>query len=224
VAQVAFPEACDQSERIQALRMAVPPARAGAQLAQEQPFGARGVHRALHNFQQKRRRNLHAGIMAHLRAVRNPLYWREKQGGAMATAKAQSKKAPPKKPADFDAVFARLCSILAPHARTLAARNDQPGYYYLETKAPLYKGRPVFFGAVRKGKSYVSFHLMPVYAYPEMRKSLSPALRQRMQGKSCFNFTAVDEELFEELRQLTAKGAEGFPEKMLRGLSGAKCA
>jgi hypothetical protein len=141
----------------------------------------------------------------------------------MAVAKARPKKAPPKKPADFDAVFAGLRSILAPHARTLVARHDKPDYYYLETKAPVYKGRPVFFAGVRKGKGYVSFHLMPVYAYPEMRKGLSPALRKRMQGKACFNFTAVDEQLFEELRQLTAEGMEGFPEKMLRGLPGVRC-
>ena len=74
----------------------------------------------------------------------------------MAGAKAQSKKAPPKKPIDFDAVFARLRAILAPHARTLAARHDRPDYYYLETKAPLYKGRPVFFAGLRKGKGYVT--------------------------------------------------------------------
>jgi hypothetical protein len=140
----------------------------------------------------------------------------------MPVAKAPSKK-PPKKPPDFDAVFARLRAILAPHAQTLVARHDRPDYYYLETKAPLYKGRPVFFAAVRKGKGYVSFHLMPVYAYPEMRKSLSPGLRKRMQGKACFNFTAVDEELFEELRQLTAEGMEGVPQKMLRGVPSAKC-
>ncbi|MGA3078339.1 MAG: hypothetical protein ABSG56_32260 [Bryobacteraceae bacterium] len=140
----------------------------------------------------------------------------------MPVAKAPSKK-PPKKQPDFDAVFARLRAILAPHAQTLVARHDRPDYYYLETKAPVYKGRPVFFAAARKGKGYVSFHLMPVYAYPEMRTSLSPELRKRMQGKACFNFTAVDEELFEELRQLTAEGMEGFPEKMLRGVPGAKC-
>jgi len=130
-------------------------------------------------------------------------------------------KKTPTKPADFDAVFVGLRSILAPYAGTLAAKTDKPDYYYLETKAPLYKGRPVFFAAVRKGKGYVSFHLMPVYAYPEMRKSLSPALRKRMQGKACFNFTTVDDDLFEELRRLTAKGMEGFPEKMLRGVPGA---
>ncbi|MGA3041673.1 MAG: hypothetical protein ABSF54_12880 [Bryobacteraceae bacterium] len=126
-------------------------------------------------------------------------------------------------PHNFDAVFARLRAILVPYARTLAAKNDQPDCYYLETKAPLHKGRPVFFAAVRKGKGYVSLHLMPVYAYPELRKGLSPALRKRMQGKACFNFTAVDEELFEELRQLTAAGMEGFPQKMLSIPPGAKC-
>jgi hypothetical protein len=35
--------------------------------------------------------------------------------------------------------------------------------------------------------------------------------------------TAVDEELLEELRQLTAEGMEGVPQKMLRGVPGAKC-
>ncbi|MGC9949231.1 MAG: hypothetical protein ABSF64_22920 [Bryobacteraceae bacterium] len=132
-------------------------------------------------------------------------------------------KAATKKPADFDTVFVRLRAILAPYARKLQASHDKPDYYYLETKDKLYKGRPVFFAAVRKGKGYVSYHLMPVYAYPEMRKSLSPALRKRMQGKACFNFTAVDEELCGELRRLTAAGLEGFPEKMLRGAPGAKC-
>ena len=141
----------------------------------------------------------------------------------MAAAKGQSKKAP-RKPDDFDAVFARLRSILVPHAQTLAAHSEAPGYYYLETREPLYKGRPVYFAGVRTGKSYVSFHLMPVYAFPELRRGLSPALRKRMQGKSCFNFTTVDDGLFEELAQLTATGAQGFPETMLRGIvAGARC-
>jgi hypothetical protein len=46
---------------------------------------------------------------------------------------------------------------------------------------------------VRKGKSYVSFHLIPVYMFPDLLKGLSPALEKRMQGKSCFNFKTVRE-------------------------------
>lgn len=113
---------------------------------------------------------------------------------------------------DFDAVFDQLCAILAPYTKTLRARHDQPAYYYLETKDKLYKAKPVFFAGVRKGKSYVSFHLMPVYAYPELRQSLSPALRKRMQGKSCFTFSSIDSDLFPELRRLKPPPAsKDFP-------------
>jgi hypothetical protein len=69
---------------------------------------------------------------------------------------------------------------------------------------------------VRKGKNYVSFHLMALYVFPEMLKSVSPALLQRMQGKSCFNFTQIDEELFAELERLTAASARGFAGKTAR--------
>jgi hypothetical protein len=125
-------------------------------------------------------------------------------------------KPPPTKPADFDAVFTRLRSILLPYGKRLAVKEDTPTCYYLETKTTVYKGKPGFFAAVRKGKSYVSFHLMGLYTFPEMLKSVSPALRRRMQGKSCFNFTQIDEELFAELKRLTAASAKGFAEKPAR--------
>ena len=134
----------------------------------------------------------------------------------MPAARAQSKKTPPKKPADFDVVFARLRSILVPYAQRLEVKEDTAAYYYLETKTATYKGKPGFFAAVRKGKNYVSFHLMALYVFPEMLKSVSPALLQRMQGKSCFNFTQIDEELFAELERLTAASARGFAGKTAR--------
>jgi hypothetical protein len=37
------------------------------------------------------------------------------------------------------------------------------------------------------------------------REALSKALRARMQGKTCFNFQAIDELLFQELEALTAR-------------------
>jgi hypothetical protein len=136
----------------------------------------------------------------------------------MAGAKAQKKV-----DTGFDAVFDRLRAILVRHAKGLAVKEDSPVYYYLETMTPAYHGKPVMFGAVRKGKAYVSFHLIPVYAYPELLKAMSPALRKRMQGKSCFNFTEIDEPLFEELERLTATSAKGFSEKMAALTPGAMC-
>jgi len=72
---------------------------------------------------------------------------------------------------------------------------------------------------VRLGKAYVSFYLMAVYANPDLLKSMSPELKKRMQGKSCFNFKEVDEKLFKELAALTGAGAAKFSdEKFIEAL------
>jgi hypothetical protein len=59
-------------------------------------------------------------------------------------------------------------------------------------------------------KSYVSFYLMPLYVAPGLAKKISPELKQRMQGKSCFNFTAPDAQRFAELERLAAEGLEEY--------------
>jgi len=58
---------------------------------------------------------------------------------------------------------------------------------------------------VEVGKSYVGFHHMGVYARPDLLNNVSAKLKARMQGKSCFNFTSVDETLFAELEELTIR-------------------
>ena len=108
-------------------------------------------------------------------------------------------------------VFGRLREILAAHAAKLVVVRDKPGDYYLATtKLHPTNQQPLCFGMVRTGKNYVSFHLMPVYGYPPLLDGLSPALKKRMQGKACFNFTEVDETLFAELTALTARGLAAF--------------
>jgi hypothetical protein len=51
--------------------------------------------------------------------------------------------------------------------------------------------------------------------FPELLKGVSPGLKKRMQGKSCFNFNAVDEQVFSELVELTKKGFEKFKQEKL---------
>lgn len=111
---------------------------------------------------------------------------------------------------DFSKAFAALRKLLTPYEGRLAVRSDTPQYYYLETHTPTYKNRPMFFAAVRAGKSYVSYHLLPLYACPELLQGISPELKKRMQGKACFNFTTIDKQLFRELGRLTAAGFEKF--------------
>ena len=72
----------------------------------------------------------------------------------------------------------------------------------------------MYFGSVRLGKAYVSFHLMPLYMNPALTKTISPALKKRMQGKTCFNFKAPPEpETLSELRRLTKAGLKQWQEK-----------
>jgi hypothetical protein len=112
---------------------------------------------------------------------------------------------------DLAPVFARLKQIMAAHAAALVVVRDQPGDYYLATtKLHPKNQQPLCFGMVRTGKNYVSYHLMPVYGHPPLLAGISPALKKRMQGKACFNFTAVDEPLFAELAALTARGLAAF--------------
>ena len=53
---------------------------------------------------------------------------------------------------------------------------------------------------------------MPVYAHPDMLAAVSPELKRRMQGKSCFNFKKADAVLFDELGRLITAGAARFAE------------
>jgi len=111
-------------------------------------------------------------------------------------------------PADFTAIFDALKPVLARHVKRLAVKTDTPTDYTLVTKSaspfPQHKGQPMNFGSVLLGKAYVSFHLMPLYMCPVLLKTISPALKKRMQGKTCFNFKSDPEpELIAELSQLT---------------------
>jgi hypothetical protein len=120
---------------------------------------------------------------------------------------------------DFDKVFARLKSILQPYVKKMDVANDSQIYYLLNTRHIMKNKKPLCFGGVRLGKAYVSFYLMSVYASPDLLKSMSPELKQRMQGKSCFNFKEVDEKLFKELANLTRAGAARFSDgKFVDGL------
>ena len=111
---------------------------------------------------------------------------------------------------EFATVFAALRAILAAHKDRLKITQDTAIGFSTDALRLRYKGNPVMFAAVRIGKNYVSFHLLPVYMNPRLQQTISPELKKRMQGKACFNFKTVDEELFRQLAELTSAGLAGF--------------
>src|SRR5215213_11776519 len=115
---------------------------------------------------------------------------------------------------DFPMVFEQLKNILKPYAKQLILKADTPDSYYLDGPYSEQWKKEIFFGSAQIKKNYVSFYLMPVYMYPELLKDISPDLKKRMQGKSCFNFKKMEPGLFEELAKLTRQGAEKFKRRM----------
>ncbi len=111
---------------------------------------------------------------------------------------------------DFESVFRRLRAILQKHAGRLSVKEDSATCFCLEGgQHPTHK-KPMPIAWVQIGKAYVSYHLMTVYGCPALLDSYSKELKARMQGKSCFNFTTVDEALFGELERLTVEGFAVF--------------
>lgn len=114
---------------------------------------------------------------------------------------------------DFPVVFEQLKNILKPYAEKLTLKVDTSDTYYIDGPYSEKWKKQLFFGSAQVKKNYVSFYLMPVYMYPELLQEISPDLKKRMQGKSCFNFKKVESDLFDELAVLTRKSVEKFQQE-----------
>jgi len=116
----------------------------------------------------------------------------------------------PDKADAFTETFSALRAILERRTGKLVVSEDGPTRFCLEGGLHPKHRKPMPIAWVEIGKNYVSFHHMGVYARPELLKTVSKKLKARMQGKSCFNFTSVDEPLFAELEELTVSAFEAF--------------
>ena len=107
-------------------------------------------------------------------------------------------------------IFQQLKEILVPCSTDMVVVIDKPDNYYLNTHHVMKNKKPMYFGSVKISKNYISFHLMPVYVFPDLLETITPELKKRMQGKSCFNFKTEDTKLFQKLKALTQAGYEKY--------------
>ena len=113
-------------------------------------------------------------------------------------------------PESFADIFSALRAILQRQAGKLAVSENSLKRYCLEGGLHPKHKKPIPIAWAEIGKHYVSFHHMGVYAYTGLLKDVSPKLKARMQGKSCFNFKSLDEPLFAELEELTVRAFQEF--------------
>jgi len=111
---------------------------------------------------------------------------------------------------EFAEVFEALRQILQRQAGGLSVIEDSSSSYCLEGGLHPKHKKAMPIAWVQIGKNYVGFHHMGVYARPDLLQTVSKKLKARMQGKSCFNFTSMDEPLFAELEDLTVRAFAAF--------------
>ena len=121
---------------------------------------------------------------------------------------------------DFPAIFAELRKLMLDAAPAMVVTDDSPTNFTLKT--PWIETRtkePAWFGWIAIKKSYVAYHVMPLYTLPTLNDAVPPSLAKRRQGKTCFNFKKADPALFEDIRALTQMAARMEPD--LRAAIGA---
>ncbi|MDG5487661.1 hypothetical protein NYR55_03350 [Sphingomonas sp. BGYR3] len=98
-------------------------------------------------------------------------------------------------------------------APDMVVADDTPTNFTLKT--PWIEARtkqPAWFGWIAIKKSYVAYHVMPLYVLAALNDAVPPSLEKRRQGKTCFNFKKADPALFEDLRALTKLAAQMEPD------------
>lgn len=110
---------------------------------------------------------------------------------------------------NFPLIFSELRALMLDAAPGLVVVEDTETNFTLKTKwNEARTQQPAWFGWIAVKKSYVAYHVMPLYSLPELNNAVSPALERRRQGKTCFNFKKADHDLFEDLKQLTQLAAK----------------
>ena len=119
----------------------------------------------------------------------------------------------------LQSVFLPLRDLLRAHAASFSVARDTETHYGLDASVGpatvrswggKVKTQSIPVAWVSIEKAYVSYHLMGVSGNAKLLASFSEELRAHMQGKSCFNFKAADDALFNELAHVTSESLTGM--------------
>jgi hypothetical protein len=113
----------------------------------------------------------------------------------------------------FVSILAELRRIMLEAAPGMVVTDDTPTSFTLKTAwTEARTKQPAWFGSIAVKKSYVAYHVMPLYVLPALNDAVPASLATRRQGKTCFNFKKADAALFEDIRALTELAARMEPD------------
>lgn len=113
----------------------------------------------------------------------------------------------------FPEIFSTLRTLMLEAAPGMVVTQDTPTSFTLKTTwLEARTKEPAWFGWIAIKKSYVAYHIMPLYTLPALNDLVPASLEKRRQGKTCFNFKKADTELFDQISKLTKAAAQLEPE------------
>lgn len=120
----------------------------------------------------------------------------------------------------FEAIFSQLRAIMLEAAPSMIIAEDGPSNLVLKTCwTEARTKQPAWFGWIAIKKSYVAYHVTPLYTLPALEAAVPEGLAKRRHGKTCFNTIRADDTVFAELRKLTLLAVRMEPD--LRAAIGA---
>lgn len=113
----------------------------------------------------------------------------------------------------FQDVFKQLRAIMLDAAPGMTIAEDSATNLTLKTSwIEARTKQPAWFGWIAIKKSYVAYHVMPLYTLPALQGAVPEGLEKRRQGKTCFNVKTADAAVFADLRELTELAARMEPD------------
>jgi hypothetical protein len=109
----------------------------------------------------------------------------------------------------FGEVFLKLREVMIDAAPGMVVTADTSTTFTLKTSWLEKRTKePAWFGWIAIKKSYVAYHVMPLYTLPALNELVPASLEKHRQGKTCFNFKKADSDLFEQMSRFTKAAAE----------------
>lgn len=115
-------------------------------------------------------------------------------------------------------IFEAIKKMMLPYGKkSFKIMGGEGGMLSLISQKPVViegrKKEELWFAGILVQKGYVGFYYMPVYAFPELKKVLKPALLNCLKGKSCFHIKKQDPVIMGQIKESLKIGYAMFKEK-----------
>ena len=130
------------------------------------------------------------------------------------SAVAKINKVASKGETDLNKIFRELVKIVDTYSPPLVyKKKSATGFELHSIKDITFMKRQfteMYFASAMIRSSYVVFYFMPVYAKPDLLKSMPERLIKCMKGKSCFHFKNWDSEMNKMVKDAVKSGFECY--------------